>query len=453
MTFVIASIVVFLTFIVGALLAWVMKGVDNAVVKTNENIENTDKAYNPALTMGYRINSKADAEDQIKEARRVSAKQAAALPRGANMRIGWKESPGGTSASVGLEEDPWTASKIAQFHGWDGAKAGIPAGGVPEASVAVAASAAPAATDKIELRPGQDYVVIEITDDMSPDEMRKARIANSKAKSAAMKKAKAASVPAAPAAGAAAAVSAVAAAPVAVGIEPPKLIVVTDDMSPDETRKARIANSKAKSAFNKSLKAAGIDPKTVEIDDQGNFVVPQAAAVGAAATQAPAPSAASAPPAAGPLDLAAMGIAAPQLTEITEDMSPDELRKARISNSKAKSAFNKSLKAAGIDPQSVMIDDSGNVVMAEGASPAPPAVAPSAPSAVPEAAPSPVPPQDGNVDLSALGITPPDLTELTDDMSPDEKRQARIANSKAKSAFNKALKEAGIDPQTVKLEE
>ena len=42
------------------------------------------------------------------------------------------------------------------------------------------------------------------------------------------------------------------------------------------------------------------------------------------------------------------------------------------------------------------------------------------------------------------------LVEITDDMSPDEKRQARIANSKAKSAFNKTLKAAGVDPKSVK---
>ena len=58
-------------------------------------------------------------------------------------------------------------------------------------------------------------------------------------------------------------------------------------MPADEKRKARIANSKAKSAFNKQLKAAGIDPKTVEIDDQGNVVMPQAAQALAAA---PAPA-------------------------------------------------------------------------------------------------------------------------------------------------------------------
>ncbi|MCA9952169.1 MAG: hypothetical protein KDE48_21105, partial [Anaerolineales bacterium] len=64
---------------------------------------------------------------------------------------------------------------------------------------------------------------------------------------------------------------------------------------------------------------------------------------------------------------------------------------------------------------------------------------------------APTPTTGGTVDLAALGIDPPDLTEITDEMSPDEKRAARIANSKAKSAFNKALKAAGVDPKSVEL--
>jgi hypothetical protein len=366
MTFLIAAVIIFLIFILGALLAWAFKGFDKAIIKTRENIKNQERAYNPALTMGYRINSKASAEEQIKEARRVSARRAAAMPRGANATIGWREDPSLTTASKGLDQDPWTATKIAQFHGWDGAKAGIPAGGVPEGGVAVAA-VAPAAAGKIVLVPGKDYPLIEITDDMPADDKRKARIANSKAKSAAMKKAKAAGATAVPATAPVAAAAVVAAAaPVAVGIEAPKLVEITDDMPADEKRKARIANSKAKSAFNKQLKAAGIDPKTVEIDNQGNVVLPQAAAPvvaappPAAAPAAPTQAATEPPPVApaaegGSVDLAALGISPPDLVEITDDMLPDDKRQARIANSKAKSAFNKALKAAGVDPKSVKL--------------------------------------------------------------------------------------------------
>ena len=46
---------------------------------------------------------------------------------------------------------------------------------------------------------------------------------------------------------------------------PPEMIAITDDMSPAEKRSAKIANSKAKSAYKKQLKAMGIDPKSVEI--------------------------------------------------------------------------------------------------------------------------------------------------------------------------------------------
>jgi hypothetical protein len=436
MTILIGSIVVVLTFALGGLLAFAFSRLDHAVVDNNAEIERQERSYNPAVTMGFEINAQAAPELQIKEARLEAAKMAAALPRGANSRIGWRPQPGGISASTGLAHDPWTASKIAEFHGWDGAQTGIPAGGVPTAP-APAAAAAPAATGKIELVPGEDYPYIEITDDMPDAEKRKARIANSKAKSAAIKAAKAAGVTSTAAAPAAAAPAAVPSPPA--GIEAPKLIPITDEMPDEEKRKARIANSKAKSAFNKALKAAGIDPKTVEIDDAGNVVMPQAAA----------PQTAAATSAAGTAGTTAINVEPPQLIEISDDMSPDEVRKARISNSKAKSAFNKALKAAGIDPKDVEIDDNGEVKLVGGASAATPAATPAAEVPAQQAAPPADTGSDGAPDLAALGLTPPDLIEITDDMSPEQKREARINNSKAKSAFNKALKAAGIDPKSV----
>ena len=48
------------------------------------------------------------------------------------------------------------------------------------------------------------------------------------------------------------------------------------------------------------------------------------------------------------------------------------------------------------------------------------------------------------------GIPAPTLIEITDSMSPEEVRRARVANAKASSAYNKALKAAGIDPATMK---
>ncbi len=441
MTFVIAAMVILLTFALGGLLAFLFTRLDTAVDTNKLALEAQSKGYNSAVTMGYSIDTLAPADEQVGEARLAAAKQAAALPRGANMRIGWSAEPGGRSASVGVPHDPWTAAKIAEFHGWDGARDGIPEGGAAVAPVA--ATAAAVAAGPVELVPGKDYPVIEITEAMSPDEVRKARIANSKAKSAALKAAKSGVGGAAPVSAAA-----VAAAPAATivpsTIAPPALVIITDDMPQDEVRKARIANSKAKSAFNKALKEAGIDPATVELDEAGNVIMPQISTP--AGVQASA-SIGAATAASGPVDLASLGVQPPELTPLTDDLSPDDLRKARIANSKAKSAFNKALKAAGIDPNDVEISDDGQVTLKGGAAAAPVAVAAQPAVAAPAAN---VPPVAG-VDYAALGISPPDLIQITDDMSPDAVRQARIANSKAKSAFNKALKAAGIDPATVDL--
>lgn len=62
---------------------------------------------------------------------------------------------------------------------------------------------------------------------------------------------------------------------------PPTLIAITDSMSPEEVRKARIANAKAESAYNKALKAAS-----------SGAPVAVAGAAPAAAAQAAAPMAA-----------------------------------------------------------------------------------------------------------------------------------------------------------------
>jgi hypothetical protein len=139
-------------------------------------------------------------------------------------------------------------------------------------AVAQPTAAAPTAkggTITRELIPGEDYPYIEITDDMDPAEKRKAKISNSKAKSAAMKALKASGaldVPA-PAPVAAAAPAPVAAAPaVATPANvppPPDYAIITDDMDPADKRKAKIGNSKLRSAYNKQLKEMGIDPKSL----------------------------------------------------------------------------------------------------------------------------------------------------------------------------------------------
>ncbi|MBK8984888.1 MAG: hypothetical protein IPM39_02220 [Chloroflexi bacterium] len=338
----IAVVVILLTLVVGALLGVAVSRLDKAVVASTAGAQNQAKTYNPAVTMGHKIPVTGDYDAQMKEARQLAARQAATTPRGANMRIGnLRQEMGGKQPTAfdGLKEDPVTAVKIANVHGWDSVRTGMAAGAAAPAAAAPTAAAPAAVAGPVELVPGKDYPYIEITDSMSDEDKRKARIANSKAKSAATKAAKASGQTgtAAPvAADVAAPVAAKVAAPsaaAAAGIAEPVMIEITDSMSPDDVRKARIANSKAKAAYNKALKAAGVDVGAAA------EVEPEAAPVVAAAA-APAPAALS-------------GIPKPDLIEITEGMSPDDVRKARIANSKAMSAYNKALKAAGIDPSTV----------------------------------------------------------------------------------------------------
>jgi hypothetical protein len=271
--FLIAVVIVVVTVAGGVGLAVAFARLDNAVGATHSAMENRDKGYNLALTFGHRILAPADVDVQMKEARKLAARKAAALPRGANMGIGRLGRSTLKTASQALAEDPQTAVKIAAFHGWDGARTGA----VASAPVA-AAAATPAPAETLELVPGRDYPVIEIGEGMSPAETRAARIANAKAKAAAAKAMKeagagldpaateagieaiAAPVPVASGGEAAAGTGGMAPAAQPTGIPEPEYLEVADDMSPDDKRKARIHNAKARSAYNKALKAAGIDP-------------------------------------------------------------------------------------------------------------------------------------------------------------------------------------------------
>lgn len=323
-------------------IAGLMYYLSRAVTVAYEEVSQEKTRFRPTTTMGYQISPTADPDTQFQQARVEAAKRAAALPRGGNVITGQGEL---RTASTNLQADPISAYKIAQFQGWNGlgqmAKYQQDAASAP---AAVSTSAAPRV--KKTLVAGQDYPVIEITAGMDPAEKRRARIANAKAKSAAMKALKAsgndtvaATSTAAPAARAAA--PKVTAA--SVGVAEPQLIPITDDMDPADLRKARIANSKAMSTYKKALKAAG-----VSLDDDAAEEAPVAVAPTAAAPTAPAPSAG-----ASAADLA--GIPKPDLIEITDGMDPNDMRKARISNSKAISAYKKQLKEAGIDPSTVEI--------------------------------------------------------------------------------------------------
>src|SRR5690606_2283305 len=124
---------------------------------------------------------------------------------------------------------------------------------------------------------------------------------------------------------------------------------------------------------------------------------------------------------------AAAGVAEPDYIEITDDMPADEVRKARIHNARARSAYMKALKAAGVDPS-----QAGQQAAAA------PAEAPAAAAPQAAAQPAVAVPQD---------ITPPDYIEITDDMPADEVRKARVQNARERSRFYKELKERGIDPK------
>lgn len=426
--------VIFMVLLAGMLLAFVFSRADRAVMTTREGMVAEERAYNPGLTLGHKIKVQADYEEQLREARLAAAKTAAAQPRGANNRIGRAGASTLATAGKSAKDDAMTAVRIARFHGWDGARTGIPTGGAPVAAAAPVMAAGPAAAGAAAPAVGiAPPKLIAITADMAPEEVRKARIANSKAEAAYNKalKAAASGAPVAVAVPVPAAVGAAPeAAPPAISIAAPKLIDITPAMSPEEVRKARIANAKAEAAYNKALKAAGGVPGVAPT---------QTAAV--AASDTVAQPAAAQPVAAAPV--VAAGIAPPTLVTITDSMSPEEIRRARVANAKAESAYNKALKAAGIDPAAVKTGGA-------------PVAAPTAQVEVPVAAPAmteapaPVAPVAAGRPVLPAGIAPPKLIEITDSMSPEEIRRARVENAKASAAYNKALKAAGIDPASVK---
>ena len=338
---VIASLVVAGTVIIGALLAILFRGFNRLVVTEQHAAETERQGYNAALTYGFKIPVDADAGAQMKAARKEAARRAAALPRGANVGIAQADGSEVQTAYKGVHNDPISAVKIASVHSWEGLRGGSAFSPAQTLTHADAVTAPPTKSAK-DLVPGKDFAVIEITEEMTPAEKRKARIANAKAKSAAAKALKtsggsvsAASAVATPAteqAATAQAATAVVTAPVA-GVDY-EVIEITEDMAPDQVRTARIANVKAKSAAMKAYKASG-----------GAAAPPQAAQLEPAATPEPVAEAA---PAAVSSD-----IAPPDLIEIVDGMAPEDVRSARIHNAKAQAAYKKALKAAGIDPSSV----------------------------------------------------------------------------------------------------
>ena len=434
--FTIAGVVGILVIFLGIGLAFLFVKLSQAVTNSQLALETERASTNPSLTLGYEIPVNADISEQLAVARKIAARKAASLPRGANMRIGRLGNTNLRTAGKAIEQDPFSAVKIAAFHTWQGAKSGPPLGGTPQEAPVARQAAQTAPTKRPEdLVPGEDYPFVEVTDDMAADEVRSARIANARARSAAVKALKAqGTAPAAEPAAAGAPARTETAAPstaeaaTAAGIEEPDYVEITDEMGADEVRKARIHNARARSAYMKALKAAGVDP---------NQAGKQAAAVADDSPAAAQPAAATTPPAAEiPQD-----IDPPDYIEVTDDMPADDVRKARVQNARERSRFYKALKDRGIDPKEWEARQQAE----DGAAPAQPA-APQEPAASPaeEAVTS-----TADAVVIPDHIDEPDYIEITDDMSADEVRQARVQNARERSRFFKALKDAGIDPKSV----
>jgi hypothetical protein len=265
----VTSLVVIGVVIVGGLIAFLFFQLSNLVRKEQFAMEMDRNRYNQALTVGHQITVDADVEKQLEEAKIIAAKKAASLPRGGNVRIGSYGTGAQPTASDGLDSDPVSAVKIAQYHTWQGLAPGASTAAPSVKPTLAPTQTAPSLKSAGHLVPGKDFPVIEITDDMAPAEIRKARIANAKAKSAAIKAQKTTEsaapvqatqqtevVTAAPAAPEAAAAPASAVSAPVAGVDY-EVIEITDDMDPADIRKARIANAKAKSAAMKAFKAAG----------------------------------------------------------------------------------------------------------------------------------------------------------------------------------------------------
>lgn len=421
--------VIFLVLLAGMLLAFLFTRLDRTVVTTRADMVAEERAYNPGVTLGHRIKLESDYEQQLKQARLEAAKKAAATPRGANSQIGRAGKSTLATAGKSVATDPMTAVRIARFHGWDGARAGAPAVSVPAVGAApVAGVAARPAAPAAAAPTVPQPTLIPITDDMPPEEVRKARIANAKAEAAYNKALKAA---ASGAPVAAAGTAPAVAAPTTQAAAPMAVNIEPPkliEITPDMPPEEV---RKARVANAKAEAAYNKALKAAGATPGG----PQAAAVAAA----PETLAAAAVPAAPAPALA--GIEPPQLIEITDSMAPEEVRRARVANAKAESAYNKALKAAGIDPASVKAGVPVAAVPAPAQASAPEAPAAAAPAAAPA-------PQSAGSDLPP-GFERPQLIEITDAMSPEEVRRARIENAKAQAAFNKALKAAGIDPASV----
>jgi len=387
----IAGAVILVTVSLGIAAAYLSTKVADVTERTKSEVASEATAV--SMTGSDTFDRSASTENQLKQARLLAAKRAAKSERGDNLRMGLKIGFRTMTASDAVETDLVTATRIAQFHSWEGLTEVGAALETVEQVVAEKKSEPAMTVSAKELVPGTDFPFIEIVDGMEPAEIRKARIANAKARSAAVKALKAkgglaaakAVVPAAATEAVGQATGEKKSAPAvtvsAKDLVPGKdypVVEIVDGMDPAEIRKARIANAKARSAAVKALKAKGgltaavgaVPAAVAEVEEKSQAataVEPLSADV-AVAHAAPAEevatiadSAASGVVEAIPEETPAVvaeipsSIPRPDYIEIVPDMDPAELRRVRISNAKAKSAFVKALKAAGVDPSTVSL--------------------------------------------------------------------------------------------------
>ena len=175
--FIILGIVGLLTVLLAMLFAGAMLQLDTTVTENYANVEADKVKFDTKKTGGYKIELKADYDDQQEDALEAAAKRAAMMERGANMGIGRLGSKAELkTASDGVKTDAITAFKIASKQGWDnlgGGRALAKSGVAPAAAAAVATGP----MVKRKLVAGKDYAWTDYKGMPSGIEKRSAIIA------------------------------------------------------------------------------------------------------------------------------------------------------------------------------------------------------------------------------------------------------------------------------------
>jgi len=125
--FMLIAIFAFLIFFVGVALAVGFSKLSDAVVANEAAMESGEKlrsSVDPKKTRGHKIATAKKFKEKVLDARSLAAKKAATMPRGANMGIGRLGTTDAVEnrkvSSLGVDDDPITAVKIAEHHTWNG---------------------------------------------------------------------------------------------------------------------------------------------------------------------------------------------------------------------------------------------------------------------------------------------------------------------------------------------